>query len=85
MCAYPTCNFQTRNTLIFLFGLIKVIIDEVVEWLPTCREPVPSLETMRTWKIVGPVSIVLFLCLNNIQWLILIFGLVLGMPHVRSL
>lgn len=32
----------------------KIIIDETVEWLPTCREPVPAIETMRSWKTVGP-------------------------------
>lgn len=32
----------------------KVILDETVEWLPSCKEPVPSIETMREWKKVGP-------------------------------
>ncbi|WAR18798.1 CMTR1-like protein, partial [Mya arenaria] len=31
-----------------------VILEETVEWLPSCREPVPDLDTLRSWKIVGP-------------------------------
>lgn len=32
----------------------QIIIDETVEWLPTCRDPVPMIETLRQWKKVGP-------------------------------
>ena len=25
-------------------------------WLPTCSEPVPSMEAMRAWEVVGQVT-----------------------------
>lgn len=31
-----------------------VIIDEQVEWLPKCKEMVPDIDTLRSWKKVGP-------------------------------
>ncbi|XP_045186232.2 cap-specific mRNA (nucleoside-2'-O-)-methyltransferase 1-like [Mercenaria mercenaria] len=37
----------------------QVIIDEVVEWLPSCQENVPSIEDLRTWKKLGPKKLTL--------------------------
>lgn len=31
----------------------KIIQEETVEWLPTCLEPKPSIETLRGWKVQG--------------------------------
>ncbi|XP_041352995.1 cap-specific mRNA (nucleoside-2'-O-)-methyltransferase 1-like [Gigantopelta aegis] len=36
------------------FAMEEVAVDEEVEWLPPCDLPVPSLEEMLTWKVIGP-------------------------------
>lgn len=35
--------------------VLKIIIDEVVEWLPRCEEKVSDINVLRTWKTIGPV------------------------------
>ncbi|XP_052271632.1 cap-specific mRNA (nucleoside-2'-O-)-methyltransferase 1-like [Dreissena polymorpha] len=31
-----------------------VTIDETVDWLPSCKDPVPSLDQLRSWMKIGP-------------------------------
>ncbi|XP_064602092.1 cap-specific mRNA (nucleoside-2'-O-)-methyltransferase 1-like [Liolophura sinensis] len=31
----------------------EIVIDEEVEWLPPCEQPVPDLDTLRQWKVIG--------------------------------
>ncbi|ESO94138.1 hypothetical protein LOTGIDRAFT_161337 [Lottia gigantea] len=35
------------------FDLEEIIIEETVDWLPKCTLPIPSLEEMLEWKIIG--------------------------------
>ncbi|XP_022331007.2 cap-specific mRNA (nucleoside-2'-O-)-methyltransferase 1-like [Crassostrea virginica] len=35
------------------FEVEEIIEKEEVVWLPTCSEPVPSVEAMRAWQVVG--------------------------------
>lgn len=32
----------------------KIIQEETIEWIPTCTEEAPSIETLREWKVKGP-------------------------------